>query len=114
MKGGPERLEARDDFSAGVRTDWQKVWLISALSWLVIAIVEAGTTYSFRLARHSPVPFWMMFQDVLAHNILGAVVTPAIYKLALAFPFAAKNVARPLLIHFTGAITLALLNAAWH
>jgi two-component system, LytTR family, sensor kinase len=104
----------QDRGSTTARTDWKRVWLISAASWLVIAIVQAGTTYSYWLGRNDPMPFWGMFKDVGAHNVLGAILTPGVYKLALSFPFSSKRIASPLTVHIAASVAFALLNAAWH
>ncbi len=113
----PREVEMQRDPRAGsgeVRTDWKRVWLISAAAWMVIAIIEAGATHSVRVSRNMPSQFWMLLWEVIAHNVLGFLVTPGIYKLALVFPFSARNIVKPGTIHLIAAVSLALLNGLWH
>jgi hypothetical protein len=67
-----------------------------------------------RIAQGRPLPFWMMFKDVFIHNVLGAVLTPAVYKLALLYPFSPRRILRPALVHTAASFAFALLNAIYH
>ena len=95
-------------------TNWRTVWIVSAIAWFAMSILEAASVYPWRLSMHHPLPFWTMFKDTFVHNILGWMLTPAIYKLALLFPFAPKRILKPTGVHLAGSVLFALANATFH
>ena len=111
------RLQSRTERLAHVSgdgTNWKVVWIVSAAAWLVLSVLDAASVYPLRLSIHQPRPFLTMLEDVTIHNLLGVVVTPGIYKLALMFPFTPRKILRSSVVHVSASILFALLNAAWH
>lgn len=99
---------------SGDSTNWRLVWTVSAAAWLVMSVLDAASVYPLRLSIHQPRPFLTMLEDVTAHNLLGVLVTPGIYKLALMFPFTPRKIVLSSIVHVCASIVFALLNAAWH
>ncbi|ABF39424.1 periplasmic sensor signal transduction histidine kinase [Candidatus Koribacter versatilis Ellin345] len=96
------------------KTNWSLVWGVNAISWLVLSFLEVITVYPMRISQGRPLPFWMMFKDVFLHNLLGMVLTPGIYYLALKFPFSPRRILKPTMVHLSGSIFFAFANTAQH
>ncbi len=106
--------EVRAASSAKEKTNWPLVWGVNALAWLVLSFLEVITVYPMRLSQGRPLPFWMMFKDVFLHNLLGLVLTPGIYYLALKFPYSPRRIWQPTLVHLGGSIFFAFANTSQH
>ncbi len=114
MPLGVQSQRQRPTHDSGDGTNWKVVWMASAAAWLVLSVLDAASVYPLRLSMHRPLPFLRMLEDVTLHNILGVLVTPGIYKLALMFPFTPRKLLPSSVVHICASIAFALLNAAYH
>ena len=87
---------------------WKWVWAVSFMVWPLLAVGETIANCSAYWAEGTPRPFLPYLENRLFAFSYSALATPAIYWLALRFPFTRKNWARVGIVHLTAALLYSL------
>jgi hypothetical protein len=83
---------------------WKWVWAVSFMVWPLLALGETIANCSVYWAEGNPHAFLPSFENRCIAFLYSALATPAIYWLALRFPFSRKNWTRAGLIHLGAAV----------
>jgi two-component system LytT family sensor kinase len=83
---------------------WKWIWAVSFMVWPLLALGETIANCSVYWAEGNPHPFLPSLENRCIAFLYSACATPAIYWVALRFPFSRKDWPRIGLIHLGAAI----------
>lgn len=92
------------------RANWPLIWLISFVSWTLLAFYYAGLRYKWLHDMGTPAHFWKIIFIPLVNYWIGAVTTPGIVWLVRRFPIEQSNWKRRVPLHIVGSLVFTAVH----
>lgn len=93
--------------------NWPLVWLISFVSWTLIAFYYTGLRYKWQHDMNMHPHFWSLLLIPLVNTWIAAVSTPGVVWLVRRYPIEQSNWKSRVLLHIIGSLLFTAVHVAF-